>query len=178
MASGEVALRASRAFGLNPQSVFVVSIVRGKSLHWSINSAEQSLVAHTNQHRPVKMNDNESAWIKKEEALSKLIGARLTSVQFILSYLILGFDEKGALTTLVWPEICYEGKNFTFGTQGYRDELCSLIEKVAKNVTMEVDETISIDFENGVELRIPLRSYKAPGERAILTGPKRYLFVL
>jgi hypothetical protein len=122
-------------------------------------------------------NDTESAWIKKEEALARLIGARLTSVQFIMNYLILGFDEKGALTTLVWPEIHYDGKNFTFGTQGYRDELCSLIEKVAKNLTIEADETINIDFENGTELRIPLRSYKAPGERAILTGPRHYLFV-
>jgi hypothetical protein len=122
-------------------------------------------------------NDTESALVKKEEAIARLIGARLTSVQFILNYLILGFDEKGALTTLVWPEIHYERKTITFGTQGYRDELCSLIEKVVKNVTMEVDETISIDFENGIELRIPLATYKAPGERAILTGPKQYLFV-
>jgi hypothetical protein len=121
-------------------------------------------------------NDTKSAWIKKEEAIARLIGARLTSVQFILNYLILGFDEKGALTTLVWPEIHYERRTMTFGTQGYRDELCSLIEKVVKNVTMEVDETISIDFEDGIELRIPLASYKVPGERAILTGPKHYLF--
>jgi hypothetical protein len=65
----------------------------------------------------------------------------------------------------------------TFGTEGYRDELCSLIEKVAKNVTMESDDTVSIVFENGVEVRIPLGSYKGRGERAILTGPKHYLFV-
>ena len=55
-------------------------------------------------------NDTEANRIKKEEALARLIGARLTSVQFILNYLILGFDERGALTTLVWPEISYENK--------------------------------------------------------------------
>jgi hypothetical protein len=59
----------------------------------------------------------------------------------------------------------------------HRDELCSLIEKIANDVTLEPDETISFDFENGTEMRIPLRSYKASGERAILTGPQHYLFV-
>ncbi len=44
-------------------------------------------------------NDSDASWMKKEEALSRLVGARLTSVQFILNYLILGFDEKGALKT-------------------------------------------------------------------------------
>ena len=117
------------------------------------------------------------SWMEKEQAISRLVGARLTSVQFMLDYLILGFDEKGALTTLVWPEISVENKTMTFGTEGYRDELCSLIEKVAKNVTMESDDTVSIVFENGIEVRIPLGSYKGRGERAILTGPKHYLFV-
>jgi hypothetical protein len=117
------------------------------------------------------------SWMEKEQAISRLVGARLTSVQFILDYLILGFDEKGALTTLVWPEISVENKTMNFGTEGYRDELCSLIEKVAKNVTMESDDTVSIVFENGIEVRIPLGSYKGRGERAILTGPKHYLFV-
>jgi hypothetical protein len=114
---------------------------------------------------------------ERQEALSRLVGGRLTSVQFILSYLILGFDEKGSLTTLVWPEILDGDEKIAFGTKGYRDKLCSLIEKTAKNVTMEPDETISVDFENGIEIRIPLRSYQDRGERAILTGPKHYLFV-
>jgi hypothetical protein len=60
---------------------------------------------------------------------------------------------------------------------GYRDNLCSLIEHVAKKATIEPDETISIDFDNGIALRIPLQSYHDRGERAILTGPKHYLFV-
>lgn len=123
-------------------------------------------------------NRDETNGLKnEEEALSRLIDARLTSVQFILDYLILGFDERGALTTLVWPELYTGTEGITFGMQGYRDELCSLIEKVVKNVTMEADQTIRIKFEHAVEMRIPLRKYKASGERAILTGPKHYLFV-
>ncbi len=122
-------------------------------------------------------NDSDASWMKKEEALSRLVGARLTSVQFILNYLILGFDEKGALTTLVWPVMRHDGKSLSFGTEGYRDALCSLIERFVRNITMEVEEIISIDFDDGTELRIPLHTLKAPGERAILTGPKHYLFV-
>ena len=123
-------------------------------------------------------SEPDSDWIKKETALARLVGARLTSVQFILNYLILGFDERGALTTLVWPEINQGGERSTLGMPGYRDALCSLIERLAKGVKMEMDETISIDFDDGTELRIPLQSYKEAGERAILTGPQHYLFVL
>lgn len=122
--------------------------------------------------------NDEADWAEREKALSKLVGARLTSIQFVMDYLILGFDERGALTTLVWPEIFNENKKTTFGTTGYRDKLCSLIEKPLQNATMESDETISLGFENGTEIRIPLRSYRHSGERAILTGPKHYLLVL
>ena len=122
------------------------------------------------------MND-EANLAEREKALSRLIGARLTSVQFVMDYLILGFDERGALTTLVWPEIFNIKKKITFGTTAYRDELCSLIEKTVQNAAMESDETISLHFAKGVEIRIPLRSHRRSGERAILTGPKHYLLV-
>jgi hypothetical protein len=121
--------------------------------------------------------NNEADWAEREKALARLIGVRLTSVQFVLDYLILGFDERGALTTLVWPEIFNGKKRIAFEITGYRDELCALIGKTLQNATMESDETISIGLENGIEVRIPLRSYERPGERAILTGPKQYLLV-
>jgi hypothetical protein len=114
---------------------------------------------------------------EQEEALSKLIGGRLNSVQFVMDYLILGFDGRGALTCLVWPEILDTGKKIAFGMEGYRDKLCSLIEKAVKSAAMEQDETISIDFGNSVELRIRLNLHEGPGERAILAGPRQYLFV-
>jgi hypothetical protein len=135
-------------------------------------------VAYSNKRGTVTMTTNvEANWIEQEKALSRIVGARLTSVQFILNYLILGFDEKGALTTLVWPEILRESKRASFGTLGYRDELCSLIGEVVKKSTIDANETVSIGFENGAEIMTALRSYKGQGERAILTGPKHYLFV-
>jgi hypothetical protein len=114
---------------------------------------------------------------EQTEALSILIGARLTSVMFVMDYLILGFDERGALTSFVWPEIIDSGSKSSFGMERYRDKLCSLIEKTTKSVMSDEYETISIEFENGIEMRIPLRSYEGPGERGILRGPKHYLYV-
>jgi hypothetical protein len=116
-------------------------------------------------------------WSERESALLRLIGARLTSVQFVLDYLILGFDEKGALTTLVWPELLDGDQKVSFGMQDYRNKLCSLIEHIVKTATIESDETISFYYDGGVEMRIPLKAYQRSGERAILTGPQNFLFV-
>lgn len=115
--------------------------------------------------------------IAREEALSKLVGARLTSVQFVLSYLILGFDEKGALTTLVWPKLHKHNKEITFGMDEYRNELCSLIESTVTTSSLGYDEAILIQFGTEVDLRIELAAYKGDGERAILTAPHNYLLV-
>jgi hypothetical protein len=114
---------------------------------------------------------------EREALLQTVSGSRLTSVQFVLDYLILGFDEKGALTTLVWPEI-YDGDAvFTFGMNGYRDRLCQLIPEVVGTVEMAEDETIFITFADKSRMRIPLRERKIPGERAIFTAPGHHLCV-
>jgi hypothetical protein len=98
-------------------------------------------------------------------------------VQFVLDYLILGFDKKGALTTLVWPEISSSDNVVRFGMTGYRDRLCELITQVVGTVEVGEDETILIAFENHSFMRIPLRDRKAPGEREIFTAPKHKLRV-
>jgi hypothetical protein len=119
---------------------------------------------------------NETSVNEGEALLQTICGARLTSVQFVLDYLILGFDETGALTTLVWPEIQDSGTPVRFGTSGYRDRLCELITQVVKAVEITKDETIFITFENKSRLRIPLRDRKVAGERAIFTGPRHHLY--
>jgi hypothetical protein len=122
-----------------------------------------------------EMSDNR--WIEHEKIILRIVGARLTSVQFVLNYLIIGFDEKGALTTLVWPEILDKGERFCFGMEAYRNKLCSLIEQTVESAAFENSETIAIYLSSGVELLIPLQTYQGQGERAILTGPKHFLFV-
>jgi hypothetical protein len=108
---------------------------------------------------------------------SRIIGTRLSSVDFVLDYLILGFDGKGALTSLVWPEILIPGGSvLKFGMQGYRDGLCDLITQVVSEVHFSEDETITISFGD-THLRIPLQERRVPGERAIFTAPKHFLHV-
>ena len=112
-----------------------------------------------------------------EARLRTICGAQLTSVDFVLDYLILGFGPKGALTTLVWPEIQNGGTVLEFGMSGYRDLLCELITKVVVSVEITDDEVIFITFENEIRIRIPLREREVPGERAIFTAPKHHLYV-
>ena len=122
--------------------------------------------------KPRKTKIDQSAVV-----LTRIIGARLSSVDFVLDYLILGFDGKGALTSFVWPEIIISGEGaLTFGMQGYRDGLCDLITQVVSEVHFSEDETITISFGYR-RLRIPLRSRQVPGERAIFTAPKHFLHV-
>jgi hypothetical protein len=113
----------------------------------------------------------------KTKLLKEITGVRLTSVDFVLNYLILGFDHKGALTTLVWPELLIGGESFAFGAPGYRDRLCDLITKVVLSVEVSEDERITISFEDTSSIVIALRTYNRSGERAIFTTAKRGLAV-
>jgi hypothetical protein len=122
--------------------------------------------------------DNDRTSLEAGRGLLRIVGARLTSVQFILNYLILGFDERGALTTLVWPQILKKNVRVIFGMVQYRNELCSLIECEVTTATITQNETIVIQFNDGAEMLIELNSYRGHGERAILSAPKHYLLVL
>ena len=112
------------------------------------------------------------------EAFARLVGARLTSVQFVMDYLILGFDERGALTTLVWPEVRLSGGRLRFGDAGYRDALCSLIPQTTIRVEFDEQETLRCDFDGEASMFIEFGSDTTGGERGILTGPRHFLFVL
>jgi len=114
---------------------------------------------------------------QSQAVFSRIIGARLSSIQFVLNYLILGFDGKGALTSFVWPEIIIPGESvLKFGMQGYRDGLCDLITQVVSEVDFSEDEIITISFGD-THFRIPLQQSQVPGERAIFTAPKHFLHV-
>jgi len=110
--------------------------------------------------------------------LKQIVGARLTSVCFVMDYLTLGFDEKGTLTSLVWPEVTDSaGSTTIFEEHGYRDRVCELITQVVSDTQMTNDETILITFENRSRLAIHLRDRKDSGERAIFTAPEHQLQV-
>src|SRR5258708_35664509 len=108
--------------------------------------------------------------------LQRIEGSRLTSVEFVMDYLILGFDEKGALTVLVWPEVYRGDVVLRYGMAGYRDDLCGLITHVVSAASEGSDQTLIVCFDNGSRIEMPLAS-RERGERAILTGPKHFLHV-
>ena len=119
------------------------------------------------------------SWLQRNTGLLRIVGIRLTSVQFTLNYLILGFDQKGALTTLVWPEVIQGNQVMRFGDAGYRDRLCELMDQVVTSAAIDAQDSIDIHFGTGTShLHIPLRTYAGRGDRAILTGPRHYLQVL
>jgi hypothetical protein len=125
----------------------------------------------------LKMENQSATSDQSTTVLGRIVGARLTSVDFVLNYLILGFDEKGALTSLVWPEVSIGGGQvLRYGMQGYRDALCNLITRVVSEANISEDEIIQITLADDY-VRIPLREKQGAGERAILTGLKHFLHV-
>jgi len=122
------------------------------------------------------MTSNQAQIETSNSLLKKIIGGQLSSVQFVMDYLILGFDVRGALTTLVWPEIIGAQDVLKYGMVGYRDRLCELICKVVSDVEFTENETINIGFGDLTKLSISLASYKGSGERAIFTAPPHVLY--
>jgi len=92
-----------------------------------------------------------------------------------MDYLILGFDAKGALTTLVWPILIEQDRLLRFGMAGYRDGLCELIPQEVESVDITLEEVIIIKFQKQTRIEIPLRTHGLPGDRAIFYGQKRVL---
>ena len=112
-----------------------------------------------------------------EAILKRIVSAPLTSVNFVLDYLILGFDSKGALTALVWPKVVTRESSYGFGEPGYRDALCGFLGRKVGDVSISEEETITITFESGEALEIALRDRNDGGERAIFIAPNRVLHV-
>ena len=134
-------------------------------------------IAATNAASTLLMTKKQMIQENGKKLLLEIRGARLSSVQFVLDFLILSFDEKGALTTLVWPEISNKGATATFGMSGYQESLCALITMVVEDVEITNDETVVIGFGGEVRMLIPLRTYKGSGDGAIFAAPKRRPFV-
>ncbi len=123
------------------------------------------------------VTDFDSIQKERSGGLLALAGGRLTSVQFILDFLILGLEAKGAFTTLVWPVLYSDGKELNINMPGYRDSLCSLIRCMLLNAAIDDQEVVTLSFDCSTTMRIALKSYSGLGERAILTGPQNYLLV-
>ncbi len=119
-----------------------------------------------------------TTWLDRNQGLLRIVGARLTSVKFVLDHMVLGFDDKGELTTRVWPDIVHKDQAIAIGDAGYRDLICALIRRMVTAAAIDSTDTIRIQFGNDERLVIPLGRYKAEAERAVLTGPHHYVRIL
>jgi hypothetical protein len=119
-----------------------------------------------------------TTWLDRNQGLLRIVGARLTAVHFLLDHLVLVFDDKGALTTRVWPDIVDKDRAIAFGQPGYRDRLCGLIRRMVTGAAIDSSNTIRIQFGNEERLALPLDRYAGDAERAVLTGPRNYVRIL
>ena len=119
-----------------------------------------------------------TTWLDRNHGLLRIVGTRLTSVQFMLDHLVLVFEDKGTLTTRVWPDIVNRDEALTYGQPGYRDRLCALIRRMVTGAAIDSSDTIRIYFGNDERLALPLDRYAGDAERAVLTGPRSYIRIL
>jgi hypothetical protein len=110
-----------------------------------------------------------------ENPMRRLVGCQLTSVMFVLDYLIIGFEGPRALSLLLWPKITRDGRDLVVGMVEYRDALCSFIGDTVSEAMISSTE-LEIYIGRGV-LRIAMDATTASGERVIMTGPNNYLAV-
>jgi hypothetical protein len=88
--------------------------------------------------------------------LSAIVGQELTAVEFVQDYLQLRFD--GPLLTLfVWPDVFREEGSYAYGEPEFRNVLCAQLGGNVTAATLEENEAIEVEFENGVILRASLR---------------------
>jgi hypothetical protein len=97
----------------------------------------------------------EALTTKAENLLAGLIGERLSSVAFDMDYVQMDFNGH-RFNFYNWP-VLYEGPtSFTHEKDGYRDKLIRLIGKTIRAADEYLDIGLSLEFETGPLLSIPL----------------------
>jgi hypothetical protein len=107
--------------------------------------------------------------------LEVLIGRDLASVVFVRDYVQLGFDGP-QLTAVTNPEVITRSKRFVWGDPGYRDALCEQIGKIVLQAKTIEGQSLTISFDNNVEIAISLRpeDYRT-AEAAVFTHGDRFV---
>ena len=87
---------------------------------------------------------------------SEIIGAELTSVEFVQDYLVLDFED-ASVTLYAWPSVLLEDGSFAFREPGYRDALCEQIGQDVVQALLEEGAALTIEFESGIVFGLSLR---------------------
>lgn len=100
-----------------------------------------------------------------QQALSWLIGERLTSIEFVLDYVQLRFDGP-TLTILTSAALSMEGRTIRSDEYGFKDEVCRQIGRNVSAVGFVEDHHISFQFDNGAVLQFSLAASEYTGPEA------------
>ena len=96
----------------------------------------------------------------------ELIGEKLSSVTFVVDYLQLSFDGP---TISVYNPITIKNGNIAtrFRDDEFKNQICLLIAKVVKQVTLSEKESLSVFFEDDSQIHISLKESDYTGPEAI-----------
>jgi hypothetical protein len=105
--------------------------------------------------------------------LKSIEKSELSSVIFVRDYIQFVFEgekENIILSAFTLPSTVVGNQKYYYQTSGWRDALCTLINKIVKAAFAEEGYTIKITFEDGDSLEISLKEedYEGP-EAAMLT---------
>jgi hypothetical protein len=103
--------------------------------------------------------------------IDSLKNNEISGVMFIRDYIQFLFEGErgsGILTTYNLPMAIVNGHHYKRDTAGYRDILCSLINKTVEKSEVTDDREIKITFEDCVELVVPLEADESDGFEAAM----------
>ena len=108
------------------------------------------------------------------ELLSRLVGSRLFSVQFVHDYVQLWFDGPGddlpLMNCYVMPTVEAGGRTLSDGMQGYADALRGFIPQLVARTQEETRLGLRVEFADGAIVLHPNRDDLNGPEIALLTG--------
>ena len=89
-------------------------------------------------------------------------GQELTAVEFVQDYLRLRFDGP-MLTLYAWPHLLVPVFSLGYGEPEYRNALCAQLGETVSTASLEEDDALTIEFENGVVFGLSLREEDKDG---------------
>lgn len=101
------------------------------------------------------------------EPIETLRDRRLSSVEFVLTYIQLRFD--GPCLNVFAPfEMRVEGRGYKNSAPGYRDALCDRIGRNVQNAFTVPDRALVIEFDDQATLFVPLNPIDHPSPEVAL----------
>lgn len=103
----------------------------------------------------------------ENDPLKMLVGCELSSLEFVRDYLQFRFDGP-MITAYTLPRVKFEEETYEPGVLGYYDTLCSCISSTIRSASIIEDKEISLEFDSGIKLTIPLKPEDSQGTEAAI----------